>query len=298
MDGLRRGFSFLKQSWSMAFADRDLIKPTLLSLIAGFFVTIIGTIPIILAFMLLGDSTFGQVIGYVLGAVLIFVQYTVTYVFSAMTIYLIYGYLAEGDGRMDRAWAIASRDFLDIMSLALASTGVNVLKSFVRGKGRSGGRNAIASLIDTIWTEATYLILPIMVIEDVGLKEALKRATHIAKSNLLLIGISTVGVRAVTGLIGFFLGATGIALGFGVSFGLTSVIGGPEAAPVLFFGSIGVGVLIAAVFILISVVVGSYTATAYHTCLYLWAREVERAQATGQSGQSIQAPGPLAAVLR
>jgi hypothetical protein len=42
--------------------------------------------------------------------------------------------------------------------------------------------------------------------------------------------------------------------------------------------------------------VTSYTATAYHTCLYLWARDVEKAQASGNSAQ-VLAPGPLAAVL-
>jgi len=59
---------------------------------------------------------------------------------------------------------------------------------------------------------------------------------------------------------------------------------------------IGLGVLIAGVFIMVATVVTSYTATAYHTCLYLWARDVEKAQASGQTAQ-VQAPAPLAAVL-
>jgi hypothetical protein len=40
-------------------------------------------------------------------------------------------------------------------------------------------------------------------------------------------------------------------------------------------------------------VIGSYTSTAYHTCLYLWARDVERAG----TGVQVAAPAPLAAVL-
>jgi hypothetical protein len=298
MDSFRRGFAFLQQSWRMALADRDLLKPTLLSLLAGFLVTLIGSVPIVLAFVVFGESNLGQVVGGVLGVVLVFVQYTVTYIFSAMTIYLIFGYLSEGDGRMDRAWEIVRRDMLDIMSLALASTLVNLVKNAVKGKGRSGARNFLANLINTVWTEATYLILPIMVIENLNLKDALKRATYIARNNLLLIGISTVGVGFVTGLIGFILGAVGIALGLGVSFGLVSLAGSPEASPWLFFGGITLGVIIAALFILAAVIIGGYTTTAYHTCLYLWARDVEKAQRTGQSGQAIQPPAPLAQVLR
>jgi hypothetical protein len=41
MQSFSRGWSFLKQAWQMAFKDKDLIKPTIFSLIAGFIVSII-----------------------------------------------------------------------------------------------------------------------------------------------------------------------------------------------------------------------------------------------------------------
>jgi hypothetical protein len=46
-------------------------------------------------------------------------------------------------------------------------------------------------------------------------------------------------------------------------------------------------------------IINSYTTTAYHTCLYLWARDVEKAQGGQQAGIPVQipAPAPLAAVL-
>ncbi|MFZ5808867.1 MAG: hypothetical protein ACOY16_06270 [Chloroflexota bacterium] len=294
MDSFRRGFEFLKQSWQMAFKDRDLIKPSIYALFAGIGVTIIFSIPMVASFALFGDSGIGRSVGYFFGALLIFAQYAVSYLFSAMTIYLIFGFLAEGDGRMDRAWEMVKRDWLDILSLAGASTLVNLVRSFVRGKGKSGARNALASLIDTVWTEATYLVLPAMVIDDLNLKDGLRRATQIVKDHLLLVGVSTIGVRAVTGLIGFFIGGTGIALGVGVSLGLIGVSG---QATWGFISGISLGILIAAVFILVSVVITSYTATAYHTCLYLWARDVERARNAGDEATRVQAPAPLAAVL-
>jgi len=48
--------------------------------------------------------------------------------------------------------------------------------------------------------------------------------------------------------------------------------------------------------VMIASVINSYTSTAYQTCLYLWAREVEKAQAAGSS-MPVRAPAPLAAVL-
>jgi hypothetical protein len=295
MESFRRGFAFLKQSWQMALADRDLIKPSILALIAGLAVTLVGIAFIAPVGFLFGDSHVGQVVIFLLGTVLVFVQFMTSYLFSVMTIYLIYGYLAEGDGRMDKAWAIVKRDFWDILSLAAASTLVNIVKNMVKGKGKNAGRNILANLINTVWTEATYLVLPVMVIEDVNLKEGLRRVTHIVKNNLLLIGVSTVGVGAVTGLIGFLLGATGIGLGLGIGFGLVSL---SQGALFGWIAGVGLGVLVAGIFIVVATIISSYTATAYHTCLYLWARDVEKASAQGKLGTMIQAPSPLAAVLK
>jgi len=293
MQSFSRGWGFLKQSWQMAMADRDLIKPSIYALIAGFIVTIICLIPIGIISFLLNGTQVGRVIIYILGAILIFVQYMVGYVFSAMTVYLVYGYLAEGDGRMDKAWAIIRRDGWDIASLAAASTAVNLLKSAVQGKGRSGGRNFLAGLIETVWTEAAFLILPAMVIEDINLKGGIKRATQIIKDNLLLVGISTVGVKTITGIIGFLLGALGIGLGLAVGLGIVTASQGAVAGLI---AGVSLGILVATPFILFATVLTTYTSTAYHTCLYLWARDVEHARQAGQTGE-VAAPSPLAAVL-
>jgi hypothetical protein len=171
---------------------------------------------------------------------------------------------------------------------------VSLLQRFVKGKGNSAIRNALASLIDAVWTQATYLVLPAMVIDDLNLKSGLRRATQIVKENLLLIGISLVGVRAVTGIIGFLIGGAGIALGVGVGIGLVGLSG--QAAWGVISG-LSFGTIIAGLFILVAVVISSYTTTAYHTCLYLWARDVERARQEGQEIMAVKPPVPLAAVL-
>jgi len=300
MQSFSRGWSFLKEAWQMAFKDRDLIKPSIYSLFAGVIVSVIFLIPMIGSVVLFGDRGVGQVLMVIFGAVLIFAQYSGGYIFSAMTIYLVYGYLAEGDGVMSKAWDIVRREWLNILSLAAASTAVSLLKSAGRGRGRSAGRNLLSGLIGTVWTEAAFLILPAMVIEDTNLKEALKRAGQIVKDNLLLVGISTVGVRAVNGLIGFLLGAAGIALGLGAGLGIVSLSSNSTLAPLRTLGiacGIGLGVILAGLFIMVATIVTSYTSTAYHTCLYLWARDVEKARASGSTAQ-VQAPAPLAAVLK
>lgn len=300
MQSLTRGWSFLTEAWKMAQADKDLIKPSIYALFVGFLVTLIFTVPIAIAALIFGtEGRVAQIILALLGAILIFAQYAVTYIFSGMTIQLIYSYLTAGDGQMDKAWVTIQRDWLDILSLAAASTLVTVIKNAVRGNGRN--RNligeAIANLISTVWTEATYLVLPIMIIEDVNLKDGLKRATYIFKNNLMLIGISAVGVSWITGIIGLVLGGLGLLLGFGVTLPLLSLAG--DSLPFIVIAVI-LGVLVASVFFMLASVINTYTATAYHTCLYMWARDVEKARAAGEAAwtpTNISAPQPLAAVL-
>lgn len=296
MQSFARGWSFLQQAWSMAFKDKDLIKPSIFALIAGMIVSVIGVIPIIAVAFIFSDSAVGNALMFVFGAILVFVQFVVSYVFSAMTVYLIYGYLAEGDGRMDKAWAKVQKDFFNILTLAAASTAVNLLRSLAqrnrRGVGASIAR-AATSFLQVLWTEASYLVLPAMVIDDLNLKDGLARVLKITKENLLLIGLSTVGVGWVTGLIGFVLGAIGAVIGLALGYGLFLLFGSGTMALV---AAIAIGAMIFFAFIMVASVIHTYTAVAYHTCLYLWARETEKARAVGQA-IPVSAPAPLAAVL-
>jgi len=296
MQSFSRGWSFLQQAWSMAFKDKDLLKPSIYALVAGMIVSVIGIVPIAIVAFLFSGSQFGNIVMVILGTIMVFVQFVASYVFSGMTAYLIYGYLSEGDGRMDKAWDIIRRDFFDLLTLAAASTVVNVLKNAANRNRRglaSGLIRGAANLLEVLWTEASYLILPAMVIDDLNLKDGMQRVLTITKQNLLLIGISTVGVRWVTGLIGFVLGFGGFVLALAVGGGAVYAVGGINFYSV---AGIAVAALIFFTFVVVASVVSSYTSIAYHTCLYIWARDVEKAQTAGQPIQ-VSAPAPLAAVL-
>lgn len=296
MQSFSRGWSFLKQAWGMAFKDRDLLKPSIYALVIGMILSALGIVPIIIAAFLLGDLA--NVVIYILGAVMVFVQFVVTYIFSGMTIYLIYGYLSEGDGRMDKAWAIVRRDFFDILTLAAVSTVVNLIRNAAQKNNNRGmvanlARSA-TGLLDVLWTQAAYLILPAMIIDDLNLKDGAQRVWKITKENLLLIGISTVGVRFVAGLISFVFGLVGLVLAFAIGGGLAFVSSGNVTVSII---GIAIGALVFFAFVMVASVFSSYTSTAYHTCLYIWARDAEKAVAEGREISQVAAPAPLAAAL-
>ncbi|MBK8824258.1 MAG: hypothetical protein IPN58_17115 [Anaerolineales bacterium] len=297
MQSFSRGWAFLKQAWSMAFKDKDLLKPSIYALIVGMIISVIGIIPILIVAFAFGGSQIGNIIMGILSAILMFVQFVVTYVFSAMTIHLIYGYLTKGDGRMSEAWDIVRRDFFDILTLAAVSTLVGVLRNMTQGNRKN---NVLASIlrsamrvVEALWTEAALLVLPAMVIDDLNLKDGLARIVKITKENLLLIGISTVGVRWVTGLIGFVFGVIGLVIAFAIGGGLAFISNGNTVISIV---GIATGALIFFTFVMVASLFSSYTSTAYHTCLYIWARDVETAKAEGSS-VPVMAPAPLAAVL-
>ena len=297
MQSFSRGWSFLKQAWGMAFKDKDLLKPSVYALIVGMIVSVIGIIPLAVGYFILGSEGVGGFVMFILGGILVFAQFVVAYVFSGMTVYLIYGYLTEGDGRMDKAWAIVRRDFFDILTLAAASTVVNMLKSAAQRNRKNSVVSSLArsatGLLETLWTEAALLVLPAMIIDDLNLKDGMQRVWKITKENLLLVGISTVGVRWVTGLISFVFGAIGFVIAFAVGGGAAYVSGGSTAVSIV---GVVIGALIFFTFVMVSSIFSSYTNTAYHTCLYIWAREVETAKAQGSS-VPVTAPAPLAAAL-
>jgi ABC-type transport system involved in multi-copper enzyme maturation permease subunit len=102
-----------------------------------------------------------------------------------------------------------------------------------------------------------------------------------------------VGVRWVTGLIGFVIGLIGFVLGLGVGFSLVTLFNSNTIALII---GIGLGAMIFFAFAIVASIISSYTMTAYNTCLFLWARDVEKAQVQG-SLIPVTAPAPLAAAL-
>jgi hypothetical protein len=302
LNSIRRGFGFLSQAAGMAAKDPDLLKPSIYALIVGSIAAVILAAPTLLLTLLLQDSKIGEIILVVLAFITFFIEYTITYIFAGMTIRLVYDYLTQGDGRMDQAWATVRRDFFDILTLAAVSALVKLVEMLAnqrRGKQKNlnilGAVGALlASILNKVWTVATFFILPAMIIEDLDLGRGIKRATQIIKDNLLLVAVTEIGVGTVVGLVGFLLVVLGVALGVGL-FSLIGALANWSTAGIV-IGAIA-AVAVAAAILVVVLVLSSYVTTAYHTCLFLWAREVEKARAQGVPDARVAAPAPLAALV-
>jgi len=283
-ENIFKGFSFIKQSFVLITKDGDLIKPSIYSIFLGIFFTVITGIAIFLS-----NAMMPQELVYILVFLVILGEYYISYFFTGMTAFLVYDYFKDGDATMSEAWEATKKNALTLLYLSMISAVVKVVTGVLRGKagrdrGAAGGLvGMVLGFIERVWTVATYFIIPAIVIEDRDLKGAVARASDIIQKNLLPIGVGEIAVGFVTGLltiIGFI-----IAIVLGIS-----IFGAMGSAP----GAI-LAILIAAVIIVLVIALSMYVTTAYHTCLFLWARSIEDSGA-GVSG-TVKPPAPIANVL-
>ena len=274
---LGRGWIFMKQAMTMWLDDKDLIIPSALSLLnlAAFFALCYWALTTAGLWGRLMDSESEEgPLFWIVGAAVAVIAYVITYFYTAMTVNLVDTHLKGRDAKLGEAFQDALKNLLALVSLAVLSTVVSLISSAVRGRDRSIGRRLASEAIDRTWLVATYLILPIIIIEDAPLKEAISRAWNLHRSRLADVIVAEIGVVLVNRILGTL--AILAALGLGAVLYMTS----PALLPV--------AIMVAAAIISFAMIFTSYVRTAYYTCLYLWAAASEAAQ------QPVAAPKPLA----
>jgi hypothetical protein len=201
----------------------------------------------------------------------------VTYWFSGMTTDLVSAVLHRRRPSLAHAWNEACRNGLALVWLAVLTMAVNSLAQQARKSGGFAGGMA-AEAVETGWRVAAYLLVPIVILEDIPLSQAFRRALHLHNNNIIAIIVGEVGVMWLTQTIGSLL-FVGAAVG---AFMVYQVA--PVFLPMLIAGVAGVLVITGSF--------AGYVHMAYYTCLYEWAAAAEAA------GVPVPAPLPLAAALK
>ncbi len=277
MASITRGWVFLKQAVGMAFKDKDLLLPSIFSLLAN--VVLLGIL--IGALHLTGHlepilQNEGSEVGPMGWAVLIgfsFVGYVVTYFFTGMTVHLVDVHLRGQDAKLGTAFADSLRNIGGILMLAVVTTVVALITSALRGNSRYGARRIAADAADRAWQVATYLLLPIIILEDIPFIDATGRATRLHGSNVVQIVVGELGLLITTRIFTGLMTAIAIGIAVGMYF----------LAPAMMI----VGFGIAAAILLLTMTFAAYVRTAFYTCMYLWAAAIETV------GETAPAPAPL-----
>ncbi len=253
-------WNLMKASWGVLKQDKELIVFPILSTIAVIVVTLSFALPIFLIGETAAQSLkeFG-VVQYIIGFLFYFVQYFIiifcnTALVGAAMIRLRGGNPTVGDG-----FRIAGSRILTILGYSfIAATVGMILRSISERSGLLG--KIVVSLLSMAWSLATFLVIPVFIVENVGPIEAIKRSTQLLKK--------TWGEQIVGNIsIGFAFGVIMFALIIAMVFAMIAF------AEVL---STGMLVMVISAFVLAFILLALISSTLgsiYEAAVYIYASE-------------------------
>lgn len=195
---LSNSWELVKASWSVLLADKELLIFPIVSFIASLIVMATFAIPTFLGGLFEAGGI--PIIGYVIGFLFYTTMYTVTIfansaVVGAATIRLDGGDPTVGDG-----FRIAFKHFSSILGYAAISATVGMILRTISERSGAIGQ-IIVSLVGFAWNVATFLVIPVLVIEGVGPVDAIKRSGRLLKQTWGEQLVGNFGISTVFGLV-------------------------------------------------------------------------------------------------
>jgi hypothetical protein len=225
MGRLSRTMQLARASWEVLKADKELLILPLLSLLATSVVAASFLVPVIHAGRDAGPSNPGPV-----GGALIFAAYLllafITIFFNAALVHAANQRLEGGDPTVRSALAGASRRMGRILPWALLSATVSVVLRAIQERGGIIGK-IVSGIAGIAWSLVTFMVVPVLVFENVGVGDALRRSSALFRKTWG----ENVAAQVGFGLLGFLLvlpAVAVIALAFavGATFGAFALIAG------------------------------------------------------------------------
>lgn len=246
MGRIQTSIAIAKSSWRVLKADKELLLLPILSGLATIVTIGLFAVPIFASGTNLDNYEPGAA-QYVTLFVLYFVLAYITIFFNAALVSAAHERLNGGDPTLGSALRGAASRAGKILPWALVSATVSIILRTLEERAGVLGRIVIG-LVGMAWAVVTFLVLPIIVIEGLGVGDAVKKSTAMFKRTWGENLTAQVGL----GFIGFLAAIPGIALLFlGVS--NESLIG------------IGIGILwLAAAAIVMSALSGIFQTALYH----------------------------------
>jgi hypothetical protein len=176
-------WALLKASVAVLWADKELIVFPIVSTIAVLLVTASFAVPMFFAgfvdTLIKGNA---QILGYIVGFAFYVVQYFVIILANSALVGAALIRLRGGDPTVGDGIRIAFQHIGVILAYALISATVGQILRAISERGKTLGR-IISSVGGMAWNLATYLVVPVLVVEDVGPLEAVKRsANHLKRT--------------------------------------------------------------------------------------------------------------------
>lgn len=172
MQRIRNSLQLARESWRILRADRELIVLPIISGVASMIVAATFVVPLFAAGALDGPGDGGVVFYGILFAMYVALAY-VTIFFNAALVSAAHERLSGGDPTLRSALAGARANAGRILPWAIVSATVSLILRAIEERAGFLGRLA-AGLAGVAWAVVTFLVLPVIVIEGVGVRQAVK----------------------------------------------------------------------------------------------------------------------------
>ncbi len=278
-DALPRALAFFSAAVSMLFNFPRLLVPVFLSSVGSLAIAA-GGLALLhrLGLWEIGEELdTSKPLTWIILIPTAFLSWLVALSFMAATVHLIDAYLHGRRASLSQALSDVARNFPALAWLAALNVIVDLLIGSARRRSRSIVGRAATEAASEAQKVANLLIVPIIILEDIPLSQAFKRAWHLFRPRALDVLLGMTGLLVINRVIGL---AFGIPLF--VVFGAVIF----NAMPLL------PGLAICAVLLCAGLTLIAYLSIAYYTCLYLWARAMDEL-----GTEQVPAPEPIARAL-
>ncbi|PKO00256.1 MAG: hypothetical protein CVU43_14370 [Chloroflexi bacterium HGW-Chloroflexi-5] len=195
-DSIGNSWSLIKSSAKVLDADRELLIFPIISSIAVLLLTAVFFVPMLLVGYFGRVANQGlQVVDYLILFLFYLIQYLLIFFSNTALVGAAMIRIRGGDPTIRDGLRIASDRFTSIFFYALIASTVGMLLSLIKEKG-SVLSNIVVSLIGFVWNVATFLVVPVLAVEDVGPVEAIKRSVGYLKKTWgeQLVGSFSIGL--------------------------------------------------------------------------------------------------------
>jgi len=181
---IKRSYYLFRGSLHVLNLDRELLLFPLISGLLTLVVMATFILPILFALTVLNEANpmdgITEGVGYVILFFFYLVTYAITYYFNTAVVSCAIYRMKGGDPDVKGGFRAATARFKEILGWALVSATVGLALKFFQDRAGVVGKFVIG-LIGITWSVATYLVIPVIVMDRVGPLDALKESGRLVK---------------------------------------------------------------------------------------------------------------------
>jgi len=206
LNRLSNSWELVKASAAVLRADKELVVFPIISTIGVLLVTVSFILPMIFAGVLdgliSGEAGNINIISLIIAFLFYLAQYFVIIFANAALVGAAMVRLRGGDPTVGDGFRIAFDHFGSIFGYALIASTVGIILNSLARRSNTLGRIAV-SLVGLAWNLATFLVVPVLVAEQVGPFEAVKRSAQLLKRTWGEQIVGNLSIGGVFGLLTF-----------------------------------------------------------------------------------------------